>query len=246
MPWKKELLQDLENQIPILKEYINSLDLSVKDNIDESLLKVTFTHKSFSNDLHKKVNNNERLEFLWDSILGEVISELLFKDYPEWDEDLLSFYKIALVNETTLALVAKDINLWEYLILGLGERKWWWKHKDSILSDGVESLIAYLYLDMGRDVAYEFVKKYVYSKIEEIKEQGTFKNPKSILQEKIQKKYKFTPDYIDGDFKKDSKNNVVMFESKIYVKKKMIWLWYGASKKLAQTEAAKDALERLD
>ncbi len=246
MSWKKILMEELESKVPFLKEYINSLALSITENIDESLLKVTFTHKSFSNDLHKKVDNNERLEFLWDPILGEIISELLFKDYPEWDEDMLSFYKIALVNETTLAIVAKDINLWEHLILGLGERKWWWKEKDSILSDGVEALIAYLYLDMGREVVYEFVKKYVYSKIEEIKEQWTFKNPKSILQEKIQKKYKFTPDYIDGDYKKDSKNNVIMFESKIYVKKKMIWLWYGVSKKSAQTEAAKDALERLN
>jgi len=246
MSGRKILMAELDQKLSGLKEFINSFGLSITDNINESLLKITFTHKSFSNDLHKKVDNNERLEFLWDSILWEVISELLFKDYPEWNEDMLSFYKIALVNETNLALVAKDIKLWEYLILGLGERKWWWKDKNSILSDGVEALIAYFYLDMGREVAYEFIKKYVYSKIVEIKEQGTFKNPKSILQEKIQKKYKFTPDYVDGDSKKDSKGNVVLFESKIYVKNKMIWLWYGASKKLAQTEAAKDALERLD
>ncbi len=246
MVWKKLLMEELESKIPVLKEYVKSLDLSIKWDIDTNLLKIAFTHKSFSNDLHKKVDNNERLEFLWDSILWEVIAELLFKDYPEWDEDMLSFYKIALVNETNLASVAKDIKLGDYLVLWLGERKWWWKNKDSILSDGVEALIAYLYLDMGRDISYMFIKKYVYSKIDKIKEQGTFKNPKSILQEKIQKKYKITPDYIDTDFKKDTKDNVVLFESKIYVKNKLIWLWYGASKKLAQTEAAKDALERLD
>ncbi len=101
-----------------LHEYIASLDLSLPNQVDEQLLQMAFTHKSFSMDApQSKIPHNERLEFLGDSVLGMVVADELYKMYPDVAESQLTLMKIQLVKEPTLATVARKINLGEYIRL---------------------------------------------------------------------------------------------------------------------------------
>jgi ribonuclease-3 len=108
----------------------------------------TFIHKSFAADYKDIIYHNERLEFVGDGILGAVINKLLFLDHPEMPESELTLYKIALVREEILAEVARDIKLDEMLFISKGEEKTQGRKKDSILSDGVEALIGFLYIEL--------------------------------------------------------------------------------------------------
>ena len=208
-------------------------------------LKQAFTHKSFSNDVHKKVESNERLEFLWDAILGFIVADNLYHEkIPMW-EDMMSLYKIALVNESILAQVAREINAGDYIFLWLGELNSWGKEKDSVLSDFIEAFIAYLYLDLWEQYARDFVNKYIYSKFEEIRKSWKIKSPKSMLQEYLQRKYKLTPKYVDIEEEVDEKWNVTKYRTEVYLEDKLLWEWVWPNKKKAQTQAAENALKDL-
>jgi len=148
-------------------------------NFSVKLLKRSFTHKSFSNDVHKKVDSNERLEFLWDSILWFIVADNLYHEKNIMQEDMMSLYKISLVNEKILAKVAREINAGDYIFLWLWELNSDWKNKDSVLSDFIEAFIAYLYLDLWEQVAKEFIDTRIYSKFSEIRDNGSVKSPKS-------------------------------------------------------------------
>jgi ribonuclease III len=121
--------------------YVKSLGISISTPDQEENLLIAFTHKSFSADCKNAVQNNERLEFVGDGILGATINKMLFLDYPAMDESELTLYKIALVRQEMLAEVARDISLDKYLFLSKGEEKMHGREKDAILSDGLEALI---------------------------------------------------------------------------------------------------------
>jgi ribonuclease-3 len=209
------------------------------------LLKRAFTHKSFSNDVHKVIESNERLEFLWDAILWFIIADKLYNEkIPMW-EDMMSLYKIALVNEKILADVAREINAWEYIFLWLWELNSDGKNKDSVLSDFIEALIAYLYMDLWEQHAREFIEKYIYSKFKKIRESGNVKSAKSMLQEYLQNKYKLIPTYIDIEEEVDEKWNITKYKSEVYLEDKLLAYGYGPNKKKAQTQAAENALKDL-
>lgn len=238
----EQLLQKYKNADDKIINYVKSLWIDLWNNFNIEFLKQAFTHKSFSNDVHKKVESNERLEFLWDAILWFIVADNLYHEkVPMW-EDIMSLYKIALVNEKILAQVAREINAWDYIFLGLGEINSWGKDKDSVLSDFIEAFIAYLYLDLGEQYAREFVTKYIYSKFEEIKKSGKVKSPKSMLQEYLQRKYKLTPRYEDIEEEVDEKWNVIKYRTKVYIEDKLLWEGTWPNKKKAQTEAAENAL----
>lgn len=149
---------------------------------DSRLLTIALTHRS------KGADNYERLEFLGDSILGFVVAEWLYHRFPELAEGKLSRMRASLVRKETLAKVARDLQLSQFLILGEGEMKSGGFNRDSILADGVESLIGALYLDAGFDAAREFVNQQFGPHFEAISSVGSFKDAKSRLQEKMQKK----------------------------------------------------------
>ena len=239
------LMQKYKEADDRLVSYLKSLGIDLGDNYDINLLKRAFTHKSFSNDVHKQLESNERLEFLWDAILGFVIADLLFYQQPPMQEDEMSLYKIALVNEKILADVARSINAGDYILLWLGEINSGGNDKDSVLSDFIEALIAYLYLDLWEQEARKFIQKYIFSKFDELKQSGKIKSSKSMLQEYVQKKYKLIPHYEDTEEEVDEKWNPILYKSQVFVEDKKLGEGYGPNKKKAQTAAAENALKEL-
>jgi len=239
------LLNQYNNSNDKLIKYVKSLWVDLGENYNINLLKRAFTHKSFSNDVHKQLESNERLEFLWDAILGFIVADMLYHETIPMGEDMMSLYKIALVNEKILAEVAREINAGEYIFLWLWELNSDWKNKDSVLSDFIEALIAYLYIDLWEQQARNFIEKYIYSKFDKIRESWNVKSPKSTLQEYLQNKHKLIPKYVDYEEEVDEKWNVTKYRSEVYLEDELLAEWFGPNKKKAQTDAAENALEKL-
>jgi len=239
------LMQKYKEADDRLVNYLKSLGIDLWDSYDIELLKRAFTHKSFSNDVHKQLESNERLEFLWDSILGFVVADYLFHEKEKMWEDIMSLYKIALVNEKILAEVAREIKAWDYIFLWLWEVNSNWADKDSVLSDFIEALIAYIYLDLWEQEVRKFIKKYIYSKFDYLKKSWKIKSPKSMLQEYLQKKHKLTPLYKDYEEEIDDKWNPILYKSEVYLSDELLAEWFGTNKKKAQTDAATNALKKM-
>ena len=153
------------------------------------MLKLALTHRS------KAANNYERLEFLGDSILGFVVAEYLYKQYPKLAEGKLSRMRSTLVRKETLAKVARQLQLSDHLLLGEGELKSGGFNRDSILSDTVESLIGAIYLDSDFDSAKQFIYQHFDTHFAAVSEVENFKDAKSRLQEFLQKRGLALPEY---------------------------------------------------
>ncbi len=211
---------------------------------DEHLLMLAFVHKSYAADFKDVVTHNERLEFVGDGILGAIIDKLLFLNHPEMPESDMTLYKIALVREEILAEIARDIRLNEIVFISKGEEKMKGREKESILSDALEAVIGYIYLDLGHDIVEQFIERYIYSKLEHI-EKKPVKSYKTMIQEIVQKEHKVVPEYKDIEANKDDKGNVTQYRSEIYVVGKKVSEWLGTNKKKAQEEAAKNYYENI-
>lgn len=230
----KEVLEKRE----IILDYAKTVWIPIEKIKNEHLFLQVFVHKSFAADYKKISDHNERLEFLGDGILWAVINKLLFSNYPERDESDLTLYKIALVREETLALVARNIGLYNHIFISRGEEKMQGRQKNAILADCVEALIGYIYIDIGIEATEAFIEKYVYSQIDLISKDPV-KSYKTMVQEIVQKKYKQLPFYKDMEDVKDDKGNTIQYKSDLFVVDKLVWTWLGINKKKAQEEAAK-------
>lgn len=153
------------------------------------LFKTALTHRSAGH------NNNERLEYLGDSVLGFVVAEKLFAQFPTVGEGVLSRLRASLVNQTSLAELARQHNLGDYLILGSGELKSGGYRRDSILSDALEAIIGALLLDQGIDVCRHWILTLFAEKLSAIKLDSWNKDPKTRLQELMQARRKELPVY---------------------------------------------------
>jgi len=225
--------------------YIASLWIPTDAIKNEGLLLLAFVHKSYAADYKDVFTHNERLEFVGDGILGAVINKLLFVNHQEMAESDLTLYKIALVREEILAEIAKDIKLNEMVFISKWEEKMQGRQKDSILSDALEALIGYLYIDLGIDVTEQFIRQHVYSKLEKI-EKNPVKSYKTMIQEIVQKEHKVVPEYKDIEHMVDEKGNVTEYKSEIYIVGNKISEWFGSNKKKAQEEAAKKCYEKIN
>lgn len=225
--------------------YLKSLWIPIKKIQDEELMMLAFIHKSYAADYKDVITHNERLEFVGDGILGAVINKLLFLNHPEMAESDLTLYKIALVREEILAEIAKDIKLNEVVFISKWEEKMQGRQKDSILSDALEALIGYLYIDLGIDVTQQFIETHIYTKLENI-EKHPVKSYKTMIQEIVQKEHKIVPEYKDIEHQKDEKGNITEYKSEIYIVGKKVSEWFGSNKKKAQEEAAKKCYSILN
>ena len=223
--------------------YIKSIGLERSKVNDENLLLQAFVHKSFAADFKKIWEHNERLEFLWDGILWAIICKLLFQNRPNMAESEMTLYKIALVREENLAQVARNIKLDQQIIVSRGEEKMQWRWKDSILADALEALIWYIFLDFWYLQVESFVTNYVYSMYDKINK-SPVQSYKTMVQEYIQKKHKETPLYKDVEHELDSKWNIILYKSEIYVLGDKKSEWFGTNKKKAQEDAAKSFYEK--
>ena len=214
---------------------------------NEALLKLAITHSSYVNEYQAIApESNERLELLGDAILGMIIAEHLYLKFPEHAEGELTGFRASLVCTTTLADIAKKINLGNYLLLGKGEEASGGRNKDANLAGALEALVAAVYLDKGLETTRDFLLKLFEAEIENPGEQGNCVDFKSQLQQIFQARKggdKETPVYyIVEETGPDHKR---VFTAEVKVREALLGRGSGKSKKIAETEAAKAALEKL-
>ncbi len=239
------LPEKAKKQVPQYIEYLQGLWIDTEKINDDELMMTAFFHKSFVSDYKYNIKDNERLEFLWDSILWCLIAKLLYFYFEEKHESELTLYKIALVREENLAEVAKDIKLDNMLFLWHGEEKTWGRQKESILSDALEALIGYLYLDLWTHQTEKFIKEHIFVKIDNMKDMNV-KSHKTLLQELVQKEHQTIPEYVDYDNEFNSKWNVIQYKTQVYINWNLQWEGFWSNKKIAHQQAAKDAYQRLN
>ena len=220
-----------------LREYVKWLwiDETKIKNVD--LFLVAFMHKSYAADFKVITSHNERLEFLWDSILWACVAKLLFINHPEMAESTMTLYKIALVREETLAEAAKKIWLNQQLFISKWEENNNWREKETILWDAFEALLWYLYIDFWSDEVLSFVEKYLYPFMSTISTHPV-KSYKTLVQELVQKDTKQIPEYRETEEQVDEKWNVLMYKSEIYVQYEKVAEWTWVNKKKAKEAAA--------
>jgi ribonuclease-3 len=212
---------------------------------DRGLLEHAMTHTSRANeDVSGGVRDNESLEFLGDAILGFVIADILFKDFPELDEGQKSKIKAALVSTSTLARQAERLTVGDHLLLGRGEEKTGGRRKQALLADGYEALIAAIYLDGGIEQARAFIHREFAPLLAEARRDGQIgQDHKSALQEYLQSHDRPLPEYrLAGTLGPDHRK---LFQVELSVRGETLSEGTGASKKEAEQEAARLALEKL-
>ncbi len=212
---------------------------------NRDLLENVFIHRSFLNE-HKtfRLPSNEKLEFLGDSVLSLVTSIFLYKNYPDLDEGTYTDIKAAIVRTESLAEVAKKIDLGSSIYLSKGEEQNKGKENRNILADCFESLVAAIFIDRGFDAAYEFIVKYLFEdKLDFIVKNKLYLSPKSRLQELLQAKYKTLPTYVI--VREEGPEHKKEFSVDVYFEKRKLGSGSGHSKKEAEENSAKNALEKM-
>jgi len=213
---------------------------------NQSLLKNVFIHRSYLNEnRHLKLSSNERLEFLGDSVLSLITSVYLFKNFPQLKEGEYTDIKATIVCTESLADAAKKIGLGDYLFLSKGEEKNGGRENKNILADCFEALIAAIFLDKNFETAYNFVSKFLFeNKLNVIIKDKQYLPKKTKLQEFFQEKYKLLPEYKVLEEKGPAHKRI--FKVGVYFKNKLLEVGIGLSKKQAEEEAAKKAVEKLE
>lgn len=223
-----------------LSRFQNLIKIKFKD---KSLLNRALTHRSFTNESGSQVKDNEKLEYLGDSVLALVVNEYLFKRFGEYVEGDLAKIKSAVVSEVTLAKVADEINLGSFILIGKGEEQSGGRERPSILANTLEAVIGAVYLDAGLKETKKFVLNLIKRDIERIDNMSYSRDPKTTLQEYVQKKYKERPQYevikeIGPDHQKE-------FSIKLSIHGNDITVGKGTSKRKAEMDAAQQALEMI-
>lgn len=211
---------------------------------NKDLLKQSVVHRSYLNEHSNfRLGHNERLEFLGDAVLEIVVTEYLFKNFPDTHEGDLTNWRASLVNSKMLAIVSKEINFEELLYLSRGEEKDKnQKARNYILANAVEALIGAIYLDQGIESSKKFIMRYMISKLDSILENKLYLDPKSKFQEKAQEKEGITPHYKilnESGFDHDK-----VFEIGLYLENELVAKGKGTSKQEAQVEAASKGIKK--
>ncbi|QLB21611.1 ribonuclease III [Vespertiliibacter pulmonis] len=206
---------------------------------DLAYLKQALTHRSAA------MKNNERLEFLGDSILNFVIGKALYEKFPAANEGELSRMRAALVKEETLAVIARQFDLGEYLKLGAGELKSGGYRRESILSDCVEAIIAAIYLDSNIEIAEKQVNVWYQDLLMQMKPGEAQKDPKTRLQEFLQGRKLPLPDYQVMEIKGEAHNQQFKVSCKI-ANVEQLFIGIGTSRRKAEQNAAEQVINQLE
>ena len=215
---------------------------------DLGLLEHALTHRSKAHeDASGGVFDNESMEFLGDAVLGFVIADLLFREFPHHDEGHKSKIKASIVSTMSLGRLAESIDLGAYVLLGRGEEKTGGRRKQAILADCYEALIAAVYLDGGIDPARAFIARQFSPLIAEARQQGSeaafTEDWKSELQEVLQSQGRGLPEYVLAEEQGPAHRRIFVIE--VRVKGEVLTRGEGRSKKSAEQEAARAALATL-
>ena len=207
-----------------------------------SLLQNALTHSSYANERwHNSLLSNERLEFLGDSILGMLVAEYLFRTFPDRPEGELTRMRADMVCEKTLAAVANSIHLGDHLLLGHGEEQGGGRSRNSILADAMESVIAACFLDGGMEAALRFIQRFILVEVPVTKLHNM--DYKTQLQELVQQKRNQVLSYtLAGETGPDHDKQ---FEVEVSLNGNVVGRGKGSSKKRAEQDAARAAIENL-
>jgi ribonuclease III len=215
---------------------------------DRRILLQSLTHTSYGHEfLQEKpiaLRDNERLEFLGDAILDVVVSDILLETFPNSNEGQLSKMRAAVVNEKTLAQVARSIRLQEVVRLGKGETQSGGNDKPSILSSAFEALIAAIYLDGGFNAVYPVVRHLFAPFFSEDRDLVAFYDYKTQLQEVVQAKWKVTPSY--HMLQATGPDHAKTFEVEVRMNGQLMAVATGSSKKEAEQNAAFAAIQTVN
>lgn len=209
---------------------------------DKKLLQEALTHSSYANEGKKGIKNNERLEFLGDSVLSVIVAEHLFTHYRHQPEGELTKLRAALVCEQSLFEFANRIQLGEYLRVGKGEEHTGGRHRPSILSDAFEAVIASIYLDGGFEPAKAFVLSFLPERMD-VKKVSEMSDYKTALQEIIQKNREEKIEYVLVD--ESGPDHAKAFTVEVHLNSNVVGRGVGKSKKQAEQSAAREALELM-
>lgn len=231
--------QYLKSTMKDFSTFEKKLGLNFKN---KDLLTQAFVHRSYLNEnpgLH--LNQNERLEFLGDAVLELIVTEELYKRYPEKTEGDLTNWRAALVNAKMLTSVAEELDFNDFLLLSRGETKELGKARAYILANTFEALIGSIYLDSGYGSAEKFIKKYLIKNLADIIKNGSYKDSKSHFQEKAQDIVGITPIYkVIREWGPDHQKN---FTVGVFLAEELVAQGEGFSKQEAEEQAAKAGLE---
>ena len=209
---------------------------------NKKYLITALTHSSYANEAKGKEESNERLEFLGDSVLGFVVADYLFKNYTQFPEGDLTKNRAALVCEKACCGFAKQIDLGNYLRLSHGEQNSGGRTRSSILADAFEAVIAAIYLDAGMEEARKFILRFVLPMLKAHKPKA-FKDYKTALQEIIQQNPEEHLEYaLTGESGPDHDKH---FTVEVHLNSNVIGKGGGRSKKEAEQQAAREALELM-
>lgn len=222
----------------ILEELEKKINYRFKDKF---LLEQAMMHSSYTNEKHlPKHRCNERLEFLGDAVLELVSSEFLYRENKMISEGELTKSRAAMVCEPSLAFCARDIQLGEYLLLGVGEDATGGRERDSLLSDALEALIGAIYLDSGFQDAKTFIHGFILSDLENKK---LFFDSKTILQEIVQAEK--MPQISYNLIKESGPDHCKSFWVEVYLGDTSYGIGKGRTKKSAEQQAAYQAILRV-
>lgn len=207
---------------------------------DINLLVTALTHRSYVNE-HKKTHaHNERLEFLGDAVLELVSSDFLYREY-NYPEGVMTALRAALVRTESIGDAGKELGYESLVRLSKGEKKGSERAHDVILADCFEAVIGAIYLDQGYETAREFIAKHILVKIDNILEEGTWRDPKSYVQELAQRVDGITPVY--KTLREEGPDHDKSFTVGMYVGESLKGVGMGHSKQEAQTMAAREGVK---
>jgi ribonuclease-3 len=210
---------------------------------NQKLLLEALTHRSYLNEYPEpSLEHNERLEFLGDAVLELLVSEYLYKNFKKPEGEMTNL-RAALVNAKTLANVAKNLYIENYLLLSKGEKNDTSRAREALLANALEAIIGAIYLDQGIESAGKFIEKNILSLLPRVLKREVIKDAKSRFQEVAQEKFGITPDY--KVLKEWGPDHQKQFQVGAYLEKKLIAQGQGFSIKEAEEEAAKKALRAL-
>lgn len=217
----------------------SKLGISFKNS---EIIKQAFIHRSYLNETKETISSNERLEFLGDSILSFLVSDYLYNQYPGLPEGELTNLRSSVVKTTTLATVASNLELGNYLLLSQGEEEGGGRKNTSLLADVFEALLGAIYLDCGLTAVKKVVKELLFPILPQVLAKKAYKDAKSTFQEVVQKKTKVSPTYkvlsqVGPDHAKE-------FKVGVYVEDTIWGEGSGKNKQEAEQVAATAALEK--
>ena len=223
----------------LLRQFEKSSGVRFKN---EALLDLAFSHRSFSNETAQR-GNNERLEFLGDSVLGLVVSSHLYRVLTDRAEGELAKIKSFVVSEEILAGVAKGLGIDRMLLIGRGEEHSGGREKKALLADALEAVFGAAYLDSGFAETQKFILRLLVPEIEAVLENRHRKDYKTLLQEHAQKLFRTYPRYVLAD--RQGPDHDRTFFMQVYLDGKLLGSGSGKNKKEAEQQAAGEAYRAL-